>query len=194
MTCHPVVSLFAQSVCTIQPGYSPESPSEAIQKLPTEELWLIAALAHGYYTTAKISREALIYGVAQHTGLPRFLIKMSCQEAGDYAEALALLLGPIERPDSGFPPDLTLWVTKELSFHLHSEERLTRYLSRTWPKLSIRETVFLHKLLLHTLHAPTPARLLLGALAGRLGLELGLLASQLRLSPQCPPAQPLFLF
>lgn len=194
MSLDPVVSLFSQSVLRIQPAGSLLAPACAIEKLSIEALWLSAALAHGYYTTPKVSREVLIRLVAQQSGLPAFLVRKSCQEAGDHAEALALLLVPMERPNSGFPHNLVQWVTKTLPFHLRSEEFLSHYLLEMWPTLSVPEAVFLHKLLLHTMQAPTLAQTLLGALAGRMGLDPAQLALHLKHAPQRPPTQPLFLF
>lgn len=194
MSLHPGVFLFTQSVLRIQPVDSPLALAGAMEKLSTEELWLSAALAHGYYTTPKVSREALIRLVAQQSNLPAFLVRKSCQEAGDHAEALALLLLPLERSHSGFPHELVQWATKTLPFYLRSEESLNRYLLETWPTLSVPEAVFLHKLLLHTMQAPTLAQTLLMALASRVGLDPAQLALHLKYCPQHPPTQSLFLF
>ncbi len=166
------------------------------------EAWLLAQLMSGAYWYPRLSGETLIRAAASFAGLPESLLKRSCRETGDTAEALSLIMAPSHRAPTGFPEDFATWLLTTLPMHLLSEERIIAYLNSLWPSLSLLEVFFLHKVVLNSTHLPA---LRLSSLQGsvlsspipvfieqRWGFPAAIVPKLLR-SYRTPPSEPAIL-
>ena len=143
---------------------------------PADAAWALHAL-YGRKLTRAVPGPRVRGWLAEHTGLPAWLIDESYHAVGDFSETIALLVGA-DRP----PADLPLHTLIEehlLPLGRVDEAEQRRIVTRLWDTLDATQVFLFHKLLSQAFRIGVARQSVVNAMAAAAGVEPAVMAHRL---------------